>query len=60
MYFEIKRKELLTPLKMITGVVEQRQTMPILANTLVRVKDNSLHFTATDAEVEIACRLPLE
>lgn len=60
MYFEIERKELLTPLKMITGVVEQRQTLPILANTLVSVKDNGLNFTATDSEVEIACRLPLE
>ena len=60
MYFEISRKELLSPLKMITGVVEQRQTLPILANTLVAVKDNALHLTATDAEVEIACRLPLE
>jgi len=59
MYFEISRKELLTPLKMITGVVEQRQTLPILANTLIEVTDNTLHFTATDAEVEIACSLPL-
>ena len=59
MYFEISRKELLTPLKMITGVVEQRQTLPILANTLVQVKNHTLHLTATDAEVEIACRLPL-
>jgi len=60
MYFEISRKKLLTPLKMIIGVVEQRQTLPILANTLTCVKDNTLHLTATDAEVEIACRLPLE
>jgi len=60
MYFKISRKELLTPLKMITGVVEQRQTLPILANTLARVQNNTLHLTATDAEVEIACSLPLE
>jgi DNA polymerase III subunit beta len=60
MYFEISRKELLIPLKMITGVVEQRQTLPILANTLVSVKDNTLHLTATDAEVELVCHLPLE
>ncbi len=60
MYFEISRKELLIPLKMIIGVVEQRQTLPILANTLTCVKDNTLHLTATDAEVEIACHLPLE
>lgn len=59
MYFEIPKKELLTPLKMIIGVVEQRQTLPVLANTLTTVKDNELSLTATDAEVEIVCRLPL-
>lgn len=59
MYFEIAKKDLLTPLKMITSVVEQRQTLPILANTLVIVKNNSLNLTATDAEVEISCNLPL-
>jgi DNA polymerase-3 subunit beta len=60
MFFEIPRKELLIPLKMIIGVVEQRQTLPILANTLTYVKDNKLHLIATDADVEIACSLPLE
>jgi DNA polymerase-3 subunit beta len=60
MYFETSRKELLLPLKMITGVVEQRQTLPILANALVRVQGNTLHLIATDGEVEIACSLPLE
>lgn len=59
MYFKISRKELLTPLKMIASVVEQRQTLPILANTLVRVQNNALHLMATDSEVEIACSLPL-
>ena len=60
MYFKLPKKELLAPLKMITGVVEQRQTMPILANSLVRVENNTLHFIATDAEVEVACSLPLD
>ncbi len=60
MHFEIPRKELLNPLKMVVSVVEQRQTMPILGNVLVSVADNVLSLTATDAEVEISCRLPLE
>lgn len=60
MYFEISRKELLPPLKMAVSVVEQRQTRPILGNILVRVKDDTLHFTATDEEVEITCSVPLE
>ncbi|MCK5876012.1 MAG: DNA polymerase III subunit beta [Candidatus Marithrix sp.] len=60
MYFEITRKELLPTLKMIIGVVEQRQTLPILANTLIQVKEDVLYLTATDAEVEVSCNLQLE
>lgn len=60
LYFEISRKELLNPLKTAVSVVEQRQTLPILANVLVQVKDNTLSLMATDAEVEILCALPLE
>lgn len=60
MFFEASKKTLLTPLKLIAGVVEQRQTLPILANMLVQVKEGRLHLTATDAEVEIACSVGLE
>lgn len=59
MYFEISRKELLNPLKMVASVVEQRQTLPILGHLLMRVKDQVLHLTATDSEVEIVCSIPL-
>lgn len=59
MFFEIPRKDLLNPLKNVASVVEQRQALPILANILVRVKENTLHLTGTDAEVEIACAVPL-
>jgi DNA polymerase-3 subunit beta len=60
LYFNIPRKELLNPLKTAVSVVEQRQTLPILANVLVQVKDNALRLMATDAEVEIICTIPLE
>lgn len=59
MFFEIPRKELLNPLKKVVSVVEQRQALPILANILVRVKENTLQITGTDAEVEITCTVPL-
>ncbi len=59
MYFEISRKDLLNPLKMLTGVVEQRQTLPILSMALVRVTQDKLHLTANDSEIEIACSLPI-
>jgi len=58
-YFEISRKELLNPLKNLVSVVEQRQTLPILGHLLMRVKDQVLHLTATNSEVEIVCSIPL-
>ena len=60
MFFEIPRKDLLNPLKAVVSVVEQRQASSILANILVSVKDDALHLTGTDTEVEIACTVPLE
>ena len=47
------RESLLRPLQTVIGVVERRQTMPILANVLMVVKDTGLSVTATDLEVEL-------
>jgi DNA polymerase-3 subunit beta len=47
------RDELLTPLQSVIGVVERRQTMPILANVLLSAHDNRLSVTGTDLEVEL-------
>lgn len=49
----IQRAALLRPLQMISGVVERRQTLPILSNILVTVKEQALSLTATDLEVEL-------
>jgi DNA polymerase-3 subunit beta len=48
-----KRDELLEPLLHVGGVVERRQTLPILANILVNARQGFLTFTATDLEVEL-------
>ena len=47
------RESLLRPLQTVIGVVERRQTMPILANVLMVVGDGELSVTATDLEVEL-------
>lgn len=47
------RDDLLKPLLQVGGVVERRQTLPILANVLVSAKTNQLGLTATDLEVEL-------
>jgi hypothetical protein len=48
-----KREAILTPLQTVIGVVERRQTMPILANVLLAAKGGKLSITATDLEVEL-------
>src|ERR1700690_3098506 len=48
-----EREKLLTPLQAVIGVVERRQTMPVLANVLLGVADGRLSITASDLEVEL-------
>ena len=54
MKFRADRELLLRPLQLATGVVERRQTLPILANLHVRAeRSGQLTLTATDLEVEL-------
>ncbi|MCU0766326.1 MAG: DNA polymerase III subunit beta [Gammaproteobacteria bacterium] len=55
-----KREILLKPLQMIVGVVERRQTLPILGNVLVRVIGREVTLAATDLEVELRTRVEVE
>lgn len=56
MKFSADREAILSPLQAVIGVVERRQTMPILANLLITGKDDRLSLTATDLEVELVAR----
>ena len=47
------REDLLAPLQSVIGVVERRQTMPVLANVLMSARDHRLAITGTDLEVEL-------
>lgn len=50
----INRNDLFEPLQSVCGVVERRQTLPILANVLIQAENNTIRFTASDMEVEIS------
>jgi DNA polymerase III subunit beta len=54
MKFSAQREEILKPLQTVIGVVERRQTMPVLSNVLLTLRDSTLGITATDLEVELA------
>ena len=53
MQITLKREELLKPLSLVAGVVERRQTLPILSNVLMRLTGDELRLSGTDMEVEI-------
>ena len=53
MKFTITRETLLDPLQLVTGVVERRQTLPILSNLLLQADDGRLVITGSDQEVEL-------
>lgn len=59
MQFEIDREALLRPLQAIMGVVERRQTLPVLSNVLIESNDHGLSLTATDLEVELRADITL-
>ncbi len=60
MKFTTSRSTLLKPIQAVIGVVERRQTMPILANVLLVVRGQELAVTATDLEVELVARVPID
>jgi hypothetical protein len=50
---------LLKPLQAVSGIVERRHTLPILANVLLEQKDGHLYVTATDLEMQITAHSEL-
>ena len=60
MKFVISREALLRPLQLVAGVVEKRQTLPVLSNVLLEVQGQQLSLTGTDLEVELVGRVTLD
>ena len=59
MRMTIPQAQLLKTLQIVERAVNDRSTLPILANILLETKDNELTLTATDLDVGIRCRFPL-
>ncbi|MDB3858195.1 DNA polymerase III subunit beta [Pelagibacteraceae bacterium] len=51
MQFIVKRDILLKSLNFVQGVVEKKNTLPILSNVLLQLKDNKLSIVATDLDI---------
>jgi DNA polymerase-3 subunit beta len=53
MKFTTKRDQLLKGLQFVTGVVERRQSLPILSHVLIRAQNNRLSLVGSDLEIEL-------
>ncbi|MDA7606105.1 DNA polymerase III subunit beta [Pelagibacteraceae bacterium] len=51
MEFSIKRDALLKSLTLAQGIIEKKNTLPILSNILLNVKDSKLSIIATDLDL---------
>jgi DNA polymerase-3 subunit beta len=51
MQFIVKRDILLKSLNFVQGIVEKKNTLPILSNVLLLLKDNKLSIVATDLDI---------
>ena len=47
------QEKILSVLQSVSGIVERRHTLPILANVLIRKTDGELQFTTSDLEIQI-------
>lgn len=50
---------LLKPVKIVEGIVEKRQTLPILNNILIEQNGESVRFSATDLDIQISTEAPV-
>ena len=57
MKLRASRDALLRPLRVVTGVVERRPTLPVLANLHIEATESALTVRGTDLEVEIVARI---
>jgi DNA polymerase III subunit beta len=51
---KIEKEILLKPLQVVIGIVERKQTLPILSNVLIEKELGRIRFTATDLEIQIS------
>ncbi len=58
-WVKTNRDTLLRPLQIVSGIVERRHTLPILANILMRKDGDKVSFLSTDIEVQITTSAPI-
>jgi DNA polymerase-3 subunit beta len=58
--FQVNKLSLLSPLSMVAGVVEKKQSKPILTNVRLRWDSHTLTISCTDMEIQTTAKVPCE
>ena len=56
---KIDKEIILKPLQVVIGIVERKQTLPILSNVLIENQDGKIRFTTTDLEIQITTTIDI-
>jgi DNA polymerase III subunit beta len=51
----VRKSDLLRELQLVQGIVERKNSIPILSNVLAEAKDGELRISATDLDVSLRC-----
>jgi len=60
MKFSINKEDILRELQLLQGIVEKRNTMPILANILINTTESEVELVGTDLEVGLKTHFPAQ
>ncbi len=58
-YIHSNCEDLLKPVKIVEGIVEKRQTLPILSNVLIEQDGEVVKFSTTDLDIQISTEAPV-
>lgn len=58
--FKVSKTDLLTPLTLVAGVVDRKQSKPILSNVRMRWDTHTLTLTCSDLEIQTTVKVPCE
>src|SRR5262245_17671739 len=58
MEITVRKNDLVRELHLVQGIVERKNSIPILSNVLCEAKGDELRISATDLDVSLKCGCP--
>lgn len=58
--FKVSKTDLLIPLTLVAGVVDRKQSKPVLSNVRMRWDTHTLTLTCSDLEIQTTVKVPCE